>query len=139
MWKYLLKRLLLALPTLLGIMVITFCLIHLAPGDPTQLESRDGVFEATEELVTLTRRLYGLAQPMLLNFDVKDRKRLVLSTWREGDGLGKRIIPYLVPMALSTDEDAELLRVLREEAGVSAARTLAFEARALGGSWLLSP
>jgi peptide/nickel transport system permease protein len=119
MWKYVLKRLLIAVPTLVGIMIITFCLIHLAPGDPAQLEYMDGSFEASEELILHTRKLYGLDEPLLLNFDVKDRRRLVLSSGDTGyEGLGKRVIPYLVPLALSTDDHAELLRALQVEAGI---------------------
>ena len=36
MGRYALRRLLWALPTLLGICVITFGMIHLAPGDPVE-------------------------------------------------------------------------------------------------------
>ena len=35
---YFLKRLLLVIPTLLGISIISFTIIHLAPGDPAELK-----------------------------------------------------------------------------------------------------
>jgi peptide/nickel transport system permease protein len=34
MWRYIVKRLLQAIPLLLGIATITFIIVHLAPGDP---------------------------------------------------------------------------------------------------------
>ena len=37
-WLYIVKRLLIAVPTLLGIAVITFAFIRLAPGDPFGME-----------------------------------------------------------------------------------------------------
>ena len=36
MKEYLLKRFLLLIPTLIGISLITFCIIQLAPGNPVQ-------------------------------------------------------------------------------------------------------
>ena len=46
MWSYILKRLLLMIPTLLGILVITFVIVQFVPGGPVeqmvaQLEGRD--------------------------------------------------------------------------------------------------
>jgi peptide/nickel transport system permease protein len=142
MWNYLLKRLLIAVPTLLGITVLTFCIIRLAPGDPTKigLESRDVPYEnaLTEEWIDQTRKLFGLDRPMLLNLDVKDRKRTVLSLWEDlksGDAdarrellaLGKRLIPHLSPIAASVenpDDATLLLGLLREGAGIEAASSL---------------
>lgn len=40
MHRYIFKRLLLAVPTLLGITLVTFFIINLAPGDPADLQSR---------------------------------------------------------------------------------------------------
>ena len=34
MWSYILRRLLFGIPTLLGVTIIVFTLLHLAPGDP---------------------------------------------------------------------------------------------------------
>jgi peptide/nickel transport system permease protein len=63
MIRYILRRLLLAIPTLFGIVVIVFLLVHLAPGSPvsgsgTSLRRPTG--RAAEEL----RRLYGLDRPL---------------------------------------------------------------------------
>jgi peptide/nickel transport system permease protein len=63
--RYLLRRLLLAIPTLLGIIVIVFLLLHLAPGSPASAvgsaeSGRRISGEAREEM----RRLYGLDRPL---------------------------------------------------------------------------
>ena len=34
MWRYIVRRLCFGIPTLLGVTVIVFILLHLAPGDP---------------------------------------------------------------------------------------------------------
>src|SRR6266851_10152356 len=51
MWSYILKRLLLMIPTLLGVMFITFVVIQFVPGGPveqmvSQLQGREGGIEA---------------------------------------------------------------------------------------------
>jgi microcin C transport system permease protein len=48
MWAYILKRLLLMIPTLVGVMLITFVIVQFVPGGPVeqmvaQLQGRDGV------------------------------------------------------------------------------------------------
>jgi ABC-type microcin C transport system permease subunit YejB len=49
MWTYVLQRLLLLIPTLLGITFIAFALIHLAPGDPAELRAGGGLGAAGSE------------------------------------------------------------------------------------------
>ena len=39
MFVYVLRRLMLMIPTLIGIVLMTFALIHLAPGEPTALSA----------------------------------------------------------------------------------------------------
>lgn len=41
MLSYILRRLLLLIPTLFGITVVTFCIICLAPGDPAEMQTSD--------------------------------------------------------------------------------------------------
>jgi peptide/nickel transport system permease protein len=43
MLSYLLQRLLLLLPTLVGVTCISFAIIHLAPGDPAELRAGGGL------------------------------------------------------------------------------------------------
>ena len=34
MWTYILRRLILVIPTLFGVTVVSFCIMQMAPGDP---------------------------------------------------------------------------------------------------------
>lgn len=55
---YILQRLLQAIPLLLGVVVISFTIIHLAPGDPIQ--ALVGDFPAPEEYIRRVRADFGL-------------------------------------------------------------------------------
>ena len=73
MRAYIIKRLLLMLPTLFGITLISFSIIRLAPGDPAVLKARAGSEGITDQamakkIVEQTQRIYGLDKPILLNF-----------------------------------------------------------------------
>lgn len=61
--RYSLRRVLLALPLLLGISLLTFGLLHLAPGSPVLAESamNPGV---SPEAIQSFKQLYGLDQPL---------------------------------------------------------------------------
>lgn len=56
------KRILLALPLLAGVVVVNFCLIHLAPGDPVTVLLGD--YPADPAYVARIRAEYGLDQPL---------------------------------------------------------------------------
>ena len=60
--RYLLRRLLLTVPVLLGVATLVFALIHLVPGDPAQ--SMLGEARRAEEVAELRARL-GLDRPLL--------------------------------------------------------------------------
>jgi peptide/nickel transport system permease protein len=62
MARYLVRRLLLTLPVLLGVATLVFALIHLVPGDPAQSMLGEGASE--EEVVQLRQRL-GLDRPLV--------------------------------------------------------------------------
>ncbi len=73
MWVYVLKRFLLMIPTLFGISVITFVIIHLAPGDPAALKAQAstdalGSDKVQAEIIEQTRALYGLDQPLYVQY-----------------------------------------------------------------------
>ena len=59
--RYILRRLLLSIPTILGVSVIVFLMIHMLPGDPAQLLAPP---EATMEEVEIIRRRLGLDRPL---------------------------------------------------------------------------
>jgi peptide/nickel transport system permease protein len=62
MARYLLRRLLLTIPVLLGVATLVFALIHLVPGDPAQSMLGEGASE--QEIAQLRHRL-GLDRPLL--------------------------------------------------------------------------
>ncbi|MGE4579638.1 MAG: ABC transporter permease [Desulfuromonadales bacterium] len=67
MFQYLLKRLLMMVPLLLGITLISFVVIHLAPGEPTDMQT-DLNPEASVELKERLRAQYDLDQPLLVQY-----------------------------------------------------------------------
>lgn len=73
---YLIRRLLIAIPTLFGITIVTFTIISLAPGDPAQFQTQNTndprmSRQAYEQL----RKYYGLDQPIHVRY-VQWMKRL---------------------------------------------------------------
>ncbi|MBI2980864.1 MAG: ABC transporter permease [Deltaproteobacteria bacterium] len=73
MMTYLLKRLLLIIPTLVGITIITFLMIQLAPGNPISLKLQQlgGTVRAesvSPEVIAQTKKLYGLDRPLPLQY-----------------------------------------------------------------------
>ncbi len=67
MLPYLARRLLLLIPLLLGITLISFVVIHLAPGEPTDLQTQMNP-QASAELQERLRHQYGLDQPLYVQY-----------------------------------------------------------------------
>jgi len=65
--RYVLKRLLLMVPTLLGVAIIVFVLVRLIPGDPAEVML--GAF-VTEERAAELRKDLGLDKPLLTQFSI---------------------------------------------------------------------
>jgi peptide/nickel transport system permease protein len=65
MLRYILGRLLAALPIALGVSVVCFALVYLAPGDPVQTLLPP---DADAETVARLKRMYGLDQPLPLQY-----------------------------------------------------------------------
>jgi peptide/nickel transport system permease protein len=63
--RYLIRRLLLTLPVLLGVATLVFSLIHLVPGDPAQAMLGDGA--SAKDVAELRARL-GLDRPLLQQY-----------------------------------------------------------------------
>ena len=69
MFRYILKRLLLAIPLLLGIATITFFIVHLAPGDPMDMYLEPRFRRQMDpEVIDLIREKYGLDQPVHVQY-----------------------------------------------------------------------
>ena len=68
MYRYILKRLLLAIPTLFGAAVLVFVLLRLIPGDICELRlaGTGGYFD--ESALTICRHALGIDQPMIVQF-----------------------------------------------------------------------
>jgi len=65
MITYLIRRLLLTVPVLLGVATLVFALIHLVPGDPAQAMLGEG---ASQEEVQKLRGILGLDRPLLTQY-----------------------------------------------------------------------
>lgn len=65
MFRYLIRRLLLTIPVLLGVATLVFALIHLVPGDPAQSMLGEG---ASVEEVTKLRHTLGLDRPLRVQY-----------------------------------------------------------------------
>lgn len=72
MRDYVIKRLILLVPTLLGITLITFLVIQLAPGSPVerklQLEEGIKAESITKDIIEQTKKLYGLDKPIYTRY-----------------------------------------------------------------------
>jgi len=62
--RYLVRRVLLAIPTLFGIVVLVFLLLHLAPGSPSSSGSAESGRRVSAAAREEMRRLYGLDRPL---------------------------------------------------------------------------
>ena len=65
MHRYLIRRLLLTIPVLLGVATLVFSLIHFIPGDPAQAMLGEGA--APEDVAQLRERL-GLDRPLIVQY-----------------------------------------------------------------------
>ncbi len=65
MYKYIVRRLFLMIPVLLGVMFSIFLLLEMTPGDPARLLLGQ---DATDEAVEILREELGLNRPFLIRF-----------------------------------------------------------------------
>src|SRR6058998_142524 len=68
MLGYALRRLLLAIPLLLGITFISFLVIHLAPGEPAEIQTGDLSVQSDAQARQLLRELYDLDKPLHVQY-----------------------------------------------------------------------
>lgn len=65
MKRYLIKRLLLIIPVLLGVSIIVFFLVRLAPGDPAKILAGE---HASPEFIRTVREKWGLDRPVIVQY-----------------------------------------------------------------------
>jgi hypothetical protein len=77
--KYLIRRLLIAIPSLIGISVILFAVLALAPGDPfEELASNPNV---PAEVATNLRKQFDLDDPVMVRYVRKARRGTTVHMW----------------------------------------------------------
>ncbi|HZV46299.1 MAG TPA: ABC transporter permease [Thermodesulfovibrionales bacterium] len=67
MFSYLTKRLLLMIPLIFGITLITFTVIHLAPGNPVEVQTEMSL-KVTAQAKENLKKLYGLDKPLHIQY-----------------------------------------------------------------------
>ena len=65
MWAYVVRRLLYAVPILLGVSMLVFALIHLAPGDVVDILVPP---EVPKEVADLLRARFALDRPIYIQY-----------------------------------------------------------------------
>lgn len=65
MGKYILRRILYAIPIAFGVSVVCFSLVYIAPGDPLQTVVPP---DATAETIEIVKRAYGFDKPLPMQF-----------------------------------------------------------------------
>lgn len=89
MKEYLIKRLLMVVPTVLGITVVVFMAMHLIPGDPIDLLlAEDYSDEARQQLM----REYGLDQPLYVQY-VKWLWQMLQGNWGRSILTDRPVLP----------------------------------------------
>ena len=68
MLAYALRRLLLAIPLLIGITFVSFIVIHLAPGDPVEIQTGDLSQQQSAKAYQALRELYELDKPLYVQY-----------------------------------------------------------------------
>jgi peptide/nickel transport system permease protein len=101
MYLYILKRLLLMIPLIFGITLITFTVIHLAPGDPVEVEMEMSLKASAQARENL-KKLYGLDKPLHIQY-LEWLERFVKFDFGKSFVDGKRVIDKIkerVPITL---------------------------------------
>ena len=68
MLLYVLRRVLMTVPLLLGITFVSFLVIHLAPGEPVDLQTSDPSIESSAKSKQMLRELYDLDKPIVVQY-----------------------------------------------------------------------
>src|SRR5215470_6634151 len=68
MLGYALRRLILAIPLLIGITFVSFLVIHLAPGEPVENQAGESSTQSDAKLRERLREIYGLDKPLHVQY-----------------------------------------------------------------------
>lgn len=109
MWKYIIKRVLWMIPMLIGISLISFFIMHLAPGDITNNEASFNP-KASEESRQKLRELYNLDKPIIVQYGLWLKRMVQLD-------FGNSFASHQKPVFLGvTDEDGNYTEGMIEAA-----------------------
>jgi len=103
MTYYLLKRILMMIPLLFGITLITFTVVHLAPGEPVEMQVAMNP-KVTAEARERLRKFYGLDQPIYVQYGVWVKKLAMLDFGRSFAPDNRPVIDKIkerIPITLS--------------------------------------
>lgn len=103
MIAYLTKRILLMIPLLFGITLITFTVVHLAPGEPVEMQVAMNP-KVTAEARERLRKFYGLDQPLHIQYGVWVKKLVMLDFGRSFAPDNRPVIDKIkerIPITLS--------------------------------------
>lgn len=121
MQQYLLRRVLITLPILLGITVLSYLIMSLTPGDPVQMLIDPGMSQADVEI---KRRALGLDQPLYVRYarwlDELAHGNLGYS-FSSGAPVARRIAERVAPTLMLTVTALGLSYLIAVPAGVLAA------------------
>ena len=123
MKKYIIRRLLIAVPTFLGITVFVFCLCYFASGSPLELLLSDpNISEAEVERRAVA---LGLNQPVYIQY-LSWLKNLVTGnlgfSYRTGGAFGKMVLNALGPTVLLTMASVLVACLVSFPLGIQSAR-----------------
>jgi peptide/nickel transport system permease protein len=102
MLNYIIKRLFLMIPLLFGITLVTFVVIHLAPGNPVEVQTEMSL-KVTAQAKENLKRLYGLDKPLHVQY-IDWLRRFVKFDFGKSFVDGRKVIDKIVeriPVTLS--------------------------------------
>lgn len=68
MLRYAVQRLLLAIPTLIGVAILAFFMLRVVPGDVVEVKLRGDGGSVTQETIDMERKRLGLDKPLIVQF-----------------------------------------------------------------------
>lgn len=93
-----LKRILLAVPTLLGVSLIIFCLVRMTPGDPIEYLAP---VDASPETISSLKTAYGLDRPLYVQY-TKWLGHLLTGDMGASITTGDKVLPNLLDALVNT-------------------------------------